>query len=315
MIKHLTEEEIAMCAEALENGNYQSLPRYIREHVVQCDECAEEILTVADIVHSEQLKITPEVEKKDKIQKFIAWGASIAAAIALILLLFDLNDQATNNEGGLLTQETISNNKEASSNGTITKKDSGAKSEAETLVTKDDQSGETDDIINSEIKKKNTTPDTSGDNILIADNHQKEPENTERNQALPSSGAPASGVPPHLQEKADTIRFLAHFEPDEDLEKLVDRYKGNLRNSGEVKVVSPLTVTNSNNSITIKWENPGKKRLIIEVFNNEGSRIIETETTKNEYTLKNLDEGLYYWKLISENFELLFCGKIVIKAE
>jgi hypothetical protein len=309
MIKHLTEEEIAICAEALDKGNYQSLPHNIREHVAHCDQCADEILMVADIAKDKDLFLKPEAPKKDKAQKIIAWSVSVAAAIALILLLIDISDSTLKKGETLLTQETISPKQDSDQDSSTAKTD-------QTTETADSEKQEPVSPSGSnEIQK-------SSDKELIAKSNQKISEQTEEDKSMPataaptgqmpSTGAPSSGVPPHLREKADTLKFLAHFEPNEELEKLTERFKGNLRSTDEIEVISPLSLSCSKSSITIKWKNPQKKRLIIEVFNNKGERILETETTEEVYTLQNLNNGLYYWKLISEDFELLFCGRIEV---
>ncbi|MGE0079577.1 MAG: hypothetical protein AB7S48_17080 [Bacteroidales bacterium] len=50
-MEHLTEQEIAQCADAIREGSYASLPHAVREHVANCDECANEIAMVAEIVN------------------------------------------------------------------------------------------------------------------------------------------------------------------------------------------------------------------------------------------------------------------------
>lgn len=316
MTKHLTEEEIAICADALDNGNYQSLPHSIRNHVAHCDQCADEILLVADIAGDKELTLTPEAPKQDKAQKIIAWSASVAAAIALILLLIDLSDNTLKQGESLLTQKTTSGDKQTEAKDSFPGETT---QHTETTLSEKKSSGS--------ISKRVETNESTN-NQFIAKNAKKAIEQSRENkhsESLPPKEAPAtqmssaeaspSGVTPHLKEKADTLKFLAHYKPNEKLEKLTKRFKGNLRSTDGIEVISPLTLSCSKSSITIKWNNPQQKRLIIEVFNNNGERILETETIKEQYTLQNLENGLYYWKLISEDFELLFCGKIVIKSK
>lgn len=47
-MEHLTEQEIAQCADAIREGSYASLPLAVREHVANCDECANEIAMVVE---------------------------------------------------------------------------------------------------------------------------------------------------------------------------------------------------------------------------------------------------------------------------
>ncbi|MGM0650115.1 MAG: hypothetical protein ACQES1_06355, partial [Bacteroidota bacterium] len=49
MQKHLTPEQIARCADAINSGTYHQLPAYLRNHLRECDQCAEEVINVADI--------------------------------------------------------------------------------------------------------------------------------------------------------------------------------------------------------------------------------------------------------------------------
>lgn len=292
MNQHLTEEEVAICAEALERNEYNSLPLRLRKHLFVCDECADEVLMVADIAENFNFSLSSKDTGRDKVQRVIAWSVSIAAAAALILLVIDLNHSSDPERRG---QETY-----------ITQDDTKQAPEAQ-----------------NEYRVKNDSSDTrksheSGEKPLIADN-KKDDKQKERDENIPTASPtpeevpPTSSLPPIMKEPADTLKLLACFEPDEELERLVSRYDGHLRDSDNVKVTSPLTITSNDSSVTIKWENPAEKRLIIEVLDNNGQKILEDETDKEQHTIKNLSNGLYYWKLISSNFDLLFCGRIIVE--
>lgn len=284
-MQHLTEENIAMCAEALDNGTYEQLPITIREHLSQCDQCAEEVLVVADISNELVDFNLKEIKPyRDKKQRIIAWSVSVAAAIAFILLIIEVGPFNNNDN----QDQYLSQNHEVSE----AKKDSD-KPEKQT---------------NTEENKENE-----------GEHSQTSSENPDREKyptaSLPPADTPPrdAALPPVAEKAADTLKFLAHMEPDENLENLVKRFEGTLRTNNDVSVKSPLTIRANETTITIEWTNPNKNRLIIEVFDNTGNRILETETNEEEYTLRNLTEGLYYWKLISSDFDLLFCGRIIIE--
>lgn len=296
MNQHLTEEEVAICAEALERNEYNSLPLRMREHLFTCDECADEVLVVADIAEKFDFNLSSKNPGRDKVQRVIAWSVSIAAAAALILLVIDLN---------------YSSDPETRGRETFIAQDDTPKAPE----TRDEPQGNDKE---SEIKANRESEKKTEKKPLIADNKKEEnqtghDENIPAASSKPEEGPVTSALPPSREEPADTLKFLACFEPDEELERLVTRYNGNLRDTDNIEVTSPLTVTSNDSSVTIKWKNPEKKRLIIEVLNNNGQTILEDETDDEQHTIKNLSGGLYYWKLISSNFDLLFCGRIVVE--
>ncbi len=279
-MQHLTEEEIAICSEAINSGDYRSLPVELREHLSHCDECATEVLMVAEIAGEFDFNKKPEKNFREKTQRIIAWSVSIAAAIALVLLVIDQEINPFDNDRYLsqnsTTEQTIQNTEPVK----------------ETSETTEQQT-------TSEAPEK-------------IHNQQK---NDQAASTYPTSSAPGSQAPSATPEiQPDTLKFLAHYVPDETLEKLVSRFEGNLRDNGDITIETPVSVVQTENSLIIKWQNPKKKRLIIEVFDNSGERLLEAETNQEEYVLNDLKEGLYYWKLISgSDFELLFCGKITIE--
>jgi hypothetical protein len=282
MTRHLTEEEIAICADALNSGGYRDLPSHLREHLAQCDECGGEVLMVTEVAGEFDFKAESEKPVKEKAQRIIAWSISIAAAVALILLVIDQeinplgNDQLISQNS--TTEQTIKN----------TDAEAAEEPSTEEAVTREE----------SIISKK---PEPGSQEI---------PKNSE----FPGSSAPTA-APPSMESIPDTLKFLAHYIPDENMEKLVSRFKGNMRDNSDIVIETPVSIKQSQSSVvTIKWQNPDRKKLVIEVFDNKGKQTLETETNEKEYTLSNLNKGLYYWKLISgSDFDLLFCGKITIE--
>lgn len=279
MTQHLTEEEIAICADALNLGAYRDLPAHLREHLAQCDQCAGEVLMVTEVAGEFDFKAEAEKPVKEKTQRIIAWSVSVAAAAALILLIID---QEVNplEENQLLSKNSTTEQ-------TIKSTD---KSEQPS-------SGE------AEIQEQNK----------VSNKSEFGSQNIAEDSEFPA-GTAASAPAPTFEDSPDTLKFLARYTPNENMEKLVNRFKGNMRDNGDIVVKSPVSITCSGSSLVIKWENPDRKRLIIEVLDNEGKQLMEAETDQEEYTITNLSDGLYYWKLISgSEYDLLFCGKIIVE--
>jgi hypothetical protein len=258
-------------------------------------------MTVIELRSDINFDISPHKPKREKAQRIITWSVSVAAAVALILFMVDRN-------GSLLPPFGTYGH--------------------DTYITQNETDTDTSDTPTPAPQKENgfnKKEASKTDDIkdpLLADNKTGTIDDSQSaNDAnmLPGAEAPGAGAPGLLPPSedanipADTLKFLAHHDLNEDLEKLVERYKENMRNESDISVISPLTITYSGNSVTIQWENSERKRLIIEVFNNNGIRILETETTEETYTITDLNESIYYWKLISANYDLLFCGRIVIE--
>jgi hypothetical protein len=83
----------------------------------------------------------------------------------------------------------------------------------------------------------------------------------------------------------------------------------------DVFVLSPHEIEYKQGSqILIKIENPENSPLILEFFNNKGEKLFEKETSEETCQVEKLTTpGLYYWKLLNQDFDLLYCGKIVIE--
>ncbi len=48
--KHLTEEEVAIYVDALQQGKLKNVSRRIRQHIIKCDECTREVLHLLEIL-------------------------------------------------------------------------------------------------------------------------------------------------------------------------------------------------------------------------------------------------------------------------
>ncbi len=107
---------------------------------------------------------------------------------------------------------------------------------------------------------------------------------------------------------------LLAYQTNKDLELLYEDFKGNMRGE-EIKINTKNEITvASGKAILLQWQNTESVPLTIELFDHKGSNILSEETTKNSYKIeKNIKPALYYWKLYNEEFDLLFCGKIIVK--
>lgn len=105
------------------------------------------------------------------------------------------------------------------------------------------------------------------------------------------------------------------YVPNNQLEALVQRFDNGALRGIDISVKSPTTIVTKSSLVQLSWSNQNKIPLLVALYNNNGEKIKETETTDSVFQIKNtLPAGLYYWKLIdAEEFDLLFCGKIKIE--
>lgn len=101
---------------------------------------------------------------------------------------------------------------------------------------------------------------------------------------------------------------MASLEPNAKLEKLYDNYKTAYRGD-DIQIVTKGVVQYPIQD-SLKWINPRKELLTIEILDNQG-QIFKKATTKSQgIKIPKLPIGLYYWKLINEEADLLYVGKI-----
>ncbi|MDY0280501.1 MAG: hypothetical protein RBR35_08060 [Salinivirgaceae bacterium] len=249
--KHLTEEQIAFCAEAINSGKYSSIANNIQDHLIQCNECASEVVMVAEI----SSEISFEELKKKKPQKnYKPVFYSIAATFLLFgtIYIFHRHTNPTNNVN------TIAENKSV-----------------EELIQP------MDTILLENQVKENNSPENPTEN-----NNSNNKISTSTNQQL---------------------AYINHPQ----LEKLAQNYRGSYRGE-EVKVITKgLILFNKTDSMA--WQNPNLEPLTIEIYNNKGAQSYSVTTNGNSVKIPNLQNGLYYWKLINQDYDLLFVGKIEVK--
>jgi len=108
--------------------------------------------------------------------------------------------------------------------------------------------------------------------------------------------------------------LLAYNEPNKELEKLTNYFVENLRGENITIITKSKLIITESNDIILKWKNIEEENLSVEIYDNKYLLIESDELSGNSYKVKsNLKKGLYYWKLINEDYDLLFCGKILVK--
>ena len=113
-----------------------------------------------------------------------------------------------------------------------------------------------------------------------------------------------------------TVLLAEAYVSNSNLEKLVNRFKGNVRGD-IVEILTPSEFEiQKQEKIILRWLNEYQEEIFIEVFNNNGEKIYNTTSVSDSVIIeKTLDNGLYYWKIFNTEFDLLFTGKIIIKEQ
>lgn len=109
-------------------------------------------------------------------------------------------------------------------------------------------------------------------------------------------------------------KLLACYVPDKNMEKLIKNFDGNLRGNA-IKIISKQELkVKANQKFILEWENPENIELTVELFDNTGKSIESEDTSGNNYPIKKkLKPALFYWKLYTQDFDLLYCGKIIVE--
>ncbi len=111
----------------------------------------------------------------------------------------------------------------------------------------------------------------------------------------------------NTQKKEQKQLAVAEYKTNAQLEKLVARYQtANLRAADllnydkEIKYPKRKTIQVPND----------QHAYLIEIYNNKGEMISEVSAKDSTISLPKLEKGLYYWKLMNEEFDLIYVGRI-----
>ncbi|MFW5793459.1 MAG: hypothetical protein ACOCWC_04175 [Bacteroidota bacterium] len=255
---HLTEEQLAICAEAINNKSYDSLPKHIRKHIADCSDCANELMIISDI--SLEVEGDLALEKKTKYIKLNPWYIGIGSVAAAILIIFIAIEFSN------LNKESINEN----------------------------QISDIPAIIDEDLQ-----------------DHIKKTEKDQ--QAIQKDTNIIEDTTSHTVVRNDFDKKSLAYVPEITLEHLFQNMKGEYR-SESVEIKTPHTLQiNKSAKDTLRWLNPKNEILFVEIFNNKAEEVLVTETDSESIITPELKEGLYYWKLINKDFDLLFVGKIIVE--
>ncbi len=276
--QHLNPEQIAFCAEAIISGQFAGLPEKYRVHLQECSKCADEVVTVADISISLTNEEFSPSQSEDPVTSKTPGRKTIYRKLSWVITAA----AAAIIFGMILLYPPWFFQPQ---------KD-------HTLAEQYEQIPLTEDPmpVHPEL------PEQKADVLIPETQEQLERDDRENIQELTAESKP---------DNEDSITLLAYFEPDPSLEQLYQNMQGAFRGH-QVRVISDKEVHFSQDT-QLQWENPQSQTLYLELFNNRGEELISITTSEESYTLPSLDQGLYYWKLISEDFDLLFVGKILVK--
>lgn len=119
-------------------------------------------------------------------------------------------------------------------------------------------------------------------------------------------------IPNPVDNKHEML--ASNFAKDPETEKIIENLKGNMR-SDEIEVISGFEIkSQTGRDISLYWENNNGNKLNIEIYTNALVKTESAEISGNSYVIKSkLNPGLYYWKLFNEDFDLIFCGRIIVE--
>ncbi len=245
--QHLSEEEIALVAEAINSDSFESLPKDLKAHIVDCDQCAAEVATVSELIDDHDINIKP----KSSLNLFLKIVINIAALLVLLAGLYFIFHEKS------IAPSTIAHNSDSTQTTKLTK-------------------------------------------ATIEQFDSKE--NKEIEQAI---------------NKNQENQLLLAYNENPKLEKIYHRFQEGAMRSSDIKILTDSVLkVNKTKNLNLKWENPYGEELTIEVFNNKGDKILDKTVNKQSLSLTRLQKpGLYYWKIFNSDFDLLYCGKIILSGK
>ncbi len=254
---HLSEEEIALCAEAIAENRFNSLPESWREHMELCTDCASEVMTVRELLaETEEESTTAAHPHKKHNLRNLLFIALAAASIATLSIIIFTPEKSNPDKAEMIA-------------------------EMDNSIIIPDSSGN----IPTDIAQNPTE-------IPDANNDTSQKENL------------------HKQKQPEPL-IAAAFKTHADLEQLYQDFQGNYRGNN-IAVISTETVNYPENQCLL-WKNPDQQNLVIEIWNNKAKLTEELQSNTNEIKIPELNDGLYYWKLINEDFDLIYVGKIKVQ--
>lgn len=267
-MKHLTEEQIAQYAEALSEGNPDRIEDKIREHVRECNSCAEEVTEISMMIDEGLPQVVAPDEKVKPLGRKRAFWFSVAAGIALLMGI-----------------------------GAYFLYFQGGQQQKTPLVTeKENKSPEINKVIEiAEIVDEKPFSEK-----------EEQPADIDRDLTEEVVGQKGSAPKNQLAEA---------YRPSSRLEQLSARFDGvSMRSDGFEMRSEHILTTAKNDTLKISWIADQNQELIFSLYDNKENLVSESAVPVKGYSLiADFDEGLYYYKVINQDFDLLYCGKIIIE--
>ncbi len=115
----------------------------------------------------------------------------------------------------------------------------------------------------------------------------------------------------NLSENDQSNMLSSVYEEDIQNEKLVADFNGAFR--GQEITVNTQGIININDGeeAVISWSYG--KPLTVDIVDNTNTQLVSETVNGNSFIYKPEKKGLYYWKLYNSDFDLLYCGKLIVK--
>ncbi len=283
--KHLNDEGIALFVDALKLNKQEHLPESVQNHVENCEPCHQEIIELYAVMstisyenRSDHPSLEPNTEAKSfSIRRYLLPIAAAAAAIAGIgFFFFNQNDAGLLTSPEVVLEEVTTPELKEAPTYTIEKVDTN---EIKTIPAPAPRQDKTEAIVKTPQDQVPKTP-------KIKD--WKDPEKKASSREL----------------------FAMNFTPAEDLESLVDE----VFRSDDLNIQLPENkdVYRPDSRIPFAW-NGSEQQLTLVILNNQEEEIHSAELQTSSYLwTPNVDPGIYYWKLETED-DLLHVGQFFIE--
>lgn len=118
------------------------------------------------------------------------------------------------------------------------------------------------------------------------------------------------------KEKLNKLRDkkLVAFVENKKFEENFCRFSNSEMRSVDLNIMSnQILKVHNTKGLKLEWTKPSSP-IIVELFNNKGEKIMSEETSDSCMDINSIEkEGLYYWKLLDEDYNLIYCGKIIYR--
>ncbi len=186
---HLSEQEVALCAEAIMDQQPERIPAELKLHLAECNQCATEVAMVADISEME-VQEAGVAQTSDGNLQWIAPLLAAAILLGFVLWIFYPSSERRNGEDTLRTAEQHIN-----------------------------------DMDLPDMQEEGHA-DTMGEQAAKVSNPEKGPSNAETSDTIEPEEAVETDKEPK-EERQQTL--LASYTPDPNMEMLVENYQSAYR--------------------------------------------------------------------------------------